>query len=586
MDLAIASISVGGMPLPSSMTVIVLFHNLGAMADDALRSLTASIDPRIHYLLIDDASTDGTTEKVQRAAIAMPRTEALLLHHNRGPAAARNLGMSRVRTSHFTFLDGDDWVADGYYPALFDSVLATGLDWVRTDHILCTGTERIVGRIPDGNRAGRIGRPRDSILPGARTTSVDMAHSWSGVYHRRLYEAGFMHFPESLRSAEDRPFIWELHLNVEAFTISDVVGLHYRRGLTDSLTQTRSDSQLAITESMRRVRDIVAADHEADRFMPKVVRTWAGLLAWHWTYRARLASPVRRRFILEAADLLDEADPELLAEVLRAMPESRRQAVGALRRQGELMRTRSEMWGGSIPDRFSLGLRGARRRKGPDESVAAAEPVLVEEAEERHTAPEPEDEVFNEDTVPLTEAELFDEELSDGEYGREAQFEDSRSSRSQAHFDRAQFDREPRDDASAEEAAPARNAASFRDAGAGFEDYEDTGSIEIAWLARRGGDASDAGREDTANLEPTRPLDRRELGFDDSDHLGTDHSVPIRLTDPIENTGPIAGAAGLQTGDMVIGEDVTEDSIALAEALGLRPPRGRNDPRRRNGDQR
>lgn len=576
-----ASISVGAMPLPSSMTVIVLFHNLGAMADDALRSLTASIDPRIHYLLIDDASSDGTTEKVQRAAIAMPRTEALLLHNNRGPAAARNLGMSRVQTSHFTFLDGDDWVADGYYPALFDSVLATGLDWVRTDHILCTGTERIVGRIPDGNRAGRIGRPRDSILPGARTTSVDMAHSWSGVYHRRLYEAGFMHFPESLRSAEDRPFIWDLHLNVEAFTISDVLGLHYRRGVTESLTQTRSDTQLAITESMRRVRDIVAADHEADRFMPKVVRTWAGLLAWHWTYRARLASPVRRRFILEAADLLDEADPELLAEVLRAMPESRRQAVGALRRQGELMRTRSEMWGGAIPDRFSLGLRGGRRRKGPDESVAAAEPVLVEEAEQRHRSPEPEDEVFNEDTVPLTQAQLFgDDPFSDdtgvATGGDGAQFEDSRASRSQAQFDGSG------EAGTAEDAAPLPNPSSYRDAGSGFEDYEDTGSIEIAWL-RGGGDSSPSGYEDTASLEPTRPLDRRELGFD------TEHSVPIRLTDPVENTGPIRGAAGLQTGDTVIGEDVTEDSIALAEALGLRPPEGPQDrrpPHHQDGAQR
>lgn len=518
------------MPLPSSMTVIVLFHNLGAMADDALRSLTASIDPRIHYLLIDDASTDGTTEKVQNAAIRMPRTEALLLHTNRGPAAARNLGMSRVHTSHFTFLDGDDWVADGYYPALFDSVLATGLDWVRTDHILCTGTERIVGRIPDGNRAGRIGRPRDSILPGARTTSVDMAHSWSGVYHRRLYEAGFMHFPETLRSAEDRPFIWQLHLNVEAFTISDVLGLHYRRGLSDSLTQTASDSQLAITESMRRVRDIVAADHEADRFMPKVVRTWAGLLAWHWTYRARLTSPVRRRFILEAADLLDEADPELLAEVLRAMPESRRQAVGALRRQGELMRTRREMWGGSIPDRLSLGLREGRRRAGPDDSVDAAEPVLVEESEERPTGPAPEDEVAGEDTVPLT-PEMF------ADFG---------------------------------------------------SDHEDTGPIEIAWLRRTGPQSGDHAGESgaagstTEALEPTRPLDPAELeqlrrggaehsvGIEHS--AGIEHSVPIRLTDPIENTGPIAGAAGLQSGDTVIGEDVTEDSIALAEASGQWDP--------------
>lgn len=319
------------------LSVVVLFHNLAGMAGDALRSLRWSADPRIDWILIDDASTDETPRMIADAARTLPNARTLLLEENHGAAQARNVGMAAMESDYFTFLDGDDWVAKGYYPALFDDVVRLGLDWVRVDHVECTDRHRLLVRIPDGNRAGRVGSPRDSILPGTRTTSVDFAHTWSGVYHRRLYDEGIFFLPERLRTAEDRPGIWNMHLKVQAFTISDVVGLHYRRGLPTSLTQITDERQLDIVESMRMMAEVAASDPEADRFRPKVLRTWAGLFAWHYANRDRLASPLRNRFIADAAGLLDEAPQGELDQVLAAMPESRRQAVESLRRAAKIL---------------------------------------------------------------------------------------------------------------------------------------------------------------------------------------------------------------------------------------------------------
>lgn len=318
------------------LTVVVNFYKLGPLATDALASLRWSADPRIRFLLVDDASPDDTAERLARAARDLPGAEILVLPTNLGLAGARMAALAQLETDWFTFLDGDDWVAKRYYPALLDEVLAAGVEWVRTDHVLCTGRERVLVRIPDVNRAGRIGSPRESIL-SARTSSVDFAHAWSGVYHRRLAIDGTVFYPPELRTAEDRPAIWKLHLTVPTFTIARTVGVHYRQAVEGSLTQTGDVRQLAVTESMRQVGEIVAADPEAERFRAKVLRTWAGLFAWHWAHRARFTPALRARFIREAGALLDTADQAQLEAVIRAMPESRRQAVQALRRSARVL---------------------------------------------------------------------------------------------------------------------------------------------------------------------------------------------------------------------------------------------------------
>ncbi|OYO24328.1 glycosyl transferase [Enemella dayhoffiae] len=326
------------MPRPGReplLTVVVNFHNLAHLAPQTLASLTRSADPRITFLLVDDASTDHTADLLEAATRTLPGAELLPLTTNQGLAGARHRGMEHLRTERFTFLDGDDWVAPGYYPALLDEVLATGLDWMRTDHVEVTGTTRTTVRIPDGNRGGRVGNPRAAI-PLERTTSIDFPHAWSGVYHRRLRDEGIVHYPEQLRSAEDRPGIWRLHLRVPEFTIARTVGVFYRRGVAGSLTQTGDERQLAIIPSLRLVRDEVLADPEADRFWPKVVRTWCGLLASHWAARGRFTPQLRRRFTSEAGALLAEVEPALLRRTLAGMAEPRRHAVEDLQRRARL----------------------------------------------------------------------------------------------------------------------------------------------------------------------------------------------------------------------------------------------------------
>src|SRR4029079_17937924 len=135
---------------------------------DALRSLRANARDDFEFILVDDCSTDGTADLL--APSEPVRRGPVLVRHeqNGGLATARNTGIDKARGEYLTFLDGDDWLAPGYYPPLVSAIEELGCDFVRTDHVQCTARARSVHRVPNGRR-GVVMNPRDAILPADRS---------------------------------------------------------------------------------------------------------------------------------------------------------------------------------------------------------------------------------------------------------------------------------------------------------------------------------------------------------------------------------------------------------------------------------
>ncbi|MYW68490.1 glycosyltransferase [Streptomyces sp. SID8379] len=314
------------------LSVIVPFYNVQQYAPDTLRSLRTNARDDFEFILVDDCSQDETPAILARAERDLPG--AVLVGHekNGGLATARNTGLDAARGEYLTFLDGDDWLAEGYLAELVRSIEELDCDFVRTDHVQAKGRARSVSRVPVGVR-NEVLLPREAILPADRTTSVDYAYAWAGIYHRRLLDRGLLHFTDGLRTAEDRPWIWQLHREAESFAAVGLLGVFYRRGVTTSLTQIGDVRQLDFIRAFDEVLEETAADRDADRLLPKAVRTYCAIIAHHLSEIEKFEPAVAKRLRAMSAAALDRMPQALLADVLDTMDLDRAARLRRLRRR-------------------------------------------------------------------------------------------------------------------------------------------------------------------------------------------------------------------------------------------------------------
>lgn len=73
---------------------------------------------RYELIIADDGSSDRTAELVQAFQADSPFTLQFYRQENRGPGAARNLGMAKAQGDFFIFIDSDCTVAPGWLKAV------------------------------------------------------------------------------------------------------------------------------------------------------------------------------------------------------------------------------------------------------------------------------------------------------------------------------------------------------------------------------------------------------------------------------------------------------------------------------------
>lgn len=317
------------------LSVIVPFYNVQQYAPDTLRSLRDNARTDFEFILVDDCSRDETPEILRRAErelSAVARVRYIQHEVNGGLATARNTGLDAASGEYLTFLDGDDWLAPGYYEQLLTSMEELGCDFVRTDHVQCTARARSVHRVPHGRR-GVVLDPRAAILPADRSTSVDYAYAWAGLYHRRLADRGLLHFTDGLRTAEDRPWIWRLHREAESFAVLGHLGVHYRRGVASSLTQIGDVRQLDFIRAFDQVVRETAQDRDAAALLPKAVRTYCAIISHHLGCIERFEPPVARKLRSLSAAALKRMPQNVLDEALDSMDLKRAGRLRRLRRR-------------------------------------------------------------------------------------------------------------------------------------------------------------------------------------------------------------------------------------------------------------
>jgi glycosyltransferase involved in cell wall biosynthesis len=94
-----------------AVSVVTIFLDADRFLQEAIDSVRAQTFTDWELLLVDDGSTDTSTEIARRAADADPARVRYVEHPghvNRGMSASRNLGIASARSDILAFLDADD----------------------------------------------------------------------------------------------------------------------------------------------------------------------------------------------------------------------------------------------------------------------------------------------------------------------------------------------------------------------------------------------------------------------------------------------------------------------------------------------
>jgi hypothetical protein len=93
------------------VSVIIPFLNAEQFIREAIESVLAQTYKSWELLLVDDGSTDSSSEIASHYAKMLPGKVTYLEHpghSNRGTSVSRNLGIQHARGEYITFLDSDD----------------------------------------------------------------------------------------------------------------------------------------------------------------------------------------------------------------------------------------------------------------------------------------------------------------------------------------------------------------------------------------------------------------------------------------------------------------------------------------------
>ena len=103
-----------------TVSVIMPVYNVAEIVERAIRSALDQTVKPLEILVIDDCSTDDTIAVVQK--IGSPLVRVLSSPSNRGPGAARNLGIDAAKGDWIALLDADD----AWLPERLERLVAVG----------------------------------------------------------------------------------------------------------------------------------------------------------------------------------------------------------------------------------------------------------------------------------------------------------------------------------------------------------------------------------------------------------------------------------------------------------------------------
>jgi GT2 family glycosyltransferase len=203
---------------------------------------------RLEIVAIDDGSTDGTGEYLEKfaARTAIPM-RVVRQANSGGPSGPRNAGLKLARGRYVFFLDADDYFGE----EALERMVAMG------DR---AGTDVVLGKIVGVNRGAPKSMWKETVeRADLYTSNIKFTLSAQKLFRRDLLMRLGMSFDEKLKTGEDALFTMEAYLRGNGVSVVADYTCYYLVGRDDGKHVTKSGSHVLRFDSARALTKLIAA---------------------------------------------------------------------------------------------------------------------------------------------------------------------------------------------------------------------------------------------------------------------------------------------------------------------------------------
>ena len=220
------------------ISVIVPVYNTVECLPKCLDSICGQSYTNLEILLVDDGSTDGSAEVLQKYASRDGRIR-VISQSNAGVSAARNNATAQARGEWVTYVDSDDWLAPGILEKAV-SMIVPGVD------VVSFGAKFVW---PDGciqrDREFFTLHKEDAVVPATPENSAEMNRAvWGKLWRRSMIIEHGVHSPVGLRH-EDDAFFYLFMRYARGFAFVAEVGYFYYQRATSFVNSVHTPAETA-----------------------------------------------------------------------------------------------------------------------------------------------------------------------------------------------------------------------------------------------------------------------------------------------------------------------------------------------------
>ncbi|MDY0339632.1 MAG: glycosyltransferase [Coriobacteriia bacterium] len=183
------------------LSVVVPVYNALEHLADCIDSILGQSFGDLEVLLVDDGSTDGSSELCDEYT---ERDSRVRVFHrkNGGPSAARNCGLSAAVGQYVQFVDSDDLLRVDACALLVRAIEEAGADLVVCQASVVDASMREIAQIT--TPAAGLYAVEDLLRSLGRTSKATLLHYvWNKCYRMSVVESAGLEFDESVSLGED-----------------------------------------------------------------------------------------------------------------------------------------------------------------------------------------------------------------------------------------------------------------------------------------------------------------------------------------------------------------------------------------------